>query len=223
MTWFACAIPDQVWSELYASEESFRAWCDQQVWPQELLQLLERLDRGSADADESPLEQLEQALQGAVHCAPTPESVGAAIAAGQLVYVTSCWGEARVGQQLDAASVLPESDRFALRLVALAAPEAADGEDPPSPLVHADAVESAELLPPVSRFSPERNVVDSLHLLSAEGPIPETLACFQMLDAADEVAVSSGFDRKSPSGQHSTRLKPNLQLCGQLAASLGFM
>ena len=152
------------------------------MWPQELLQLLERLDRGSADADESPLEQLEQALQGAVHCAPTPDAVGAAIAAGQLVYVTSCWGEARVGQQLDASSVLPESDRFALRLVALAAPEAADGEDPPAPpLLHADAVESAELLPPVSRFSPERNVVDSLHLIRAEGPLAETLACFQML------------------------------------------
>ena len=79
----ACAIADEVWSELYATEASFRAWCDQQVWPQELLQLLERLDRGSADADESPLEQLEQALQGAVHCAPTPEAVDAAIAASQ--------------------------------------------------------------------------------------------------------------------------------------------
>jgi ATP-binding cassette subfamily B protein len=90
----ACAIADEVWSDLYASEESFRAWCDQQVWPQEVLQLLERLDRGSVDVNESPLEQLEQALQGAVHCAPTSEAVDAAIDAGQLVYVTSCWGEA---------------------------------------------------------------------------------------------------------------------------------
>jgi ATP-binding cassette subfamily B protein len=217
----ACAIPDQVWSELYASEESFRAWCDQQVWPQELLQLLERLDRGSADADESPLEQLEQALQGAVHCAPTPESVGAAIAVGQLVYVTSCWGEARVGQQLDAASVLPESDRFALRLVALAAPEAADGEDPPAPLVHADAVESAELLPPVSRFSPERNVVDSLHLIRAEGPLAETLACFQMLSQLMKLPFRRDSIEKVLQDNIRRGLTPNLQLCGQLAASLG--
>jgi ATP-binding cassette subfamily B protein len=72
----ACAIPDQVWSELYATEASFRAWCDQQVWPQELLQLLERLDRGSADADESPLEQLEQALQGSCALCPHPGSGG---------------------------------------------------------------------------------------------------------------------------------------------------
>ena len=217
----ACAIPDQVLSELYASEESFRAWCDQQVWPQELLQLLERLDRGPADADESPLEQLEQALQGAVHCAPTPESVGAAIAVGQLVYVTSCWGEARVGQQLDAASVLPESDRFALRLVALAAPEAADGEDPPAPLVHADAVESAELLPPVSRFSPERNVVDSLHLIRAEGPLAETLACFQMLSQLMKLPFRRDSIEKVLQDNIRRGLTPNLQLCGQLAASLG--
>jgi len=215
----ACAIPDQVWSELYASEASFRAWCDQQVWPQELLQLLERLDRGSADADESPLEQLEQALQGAVHCAPTPESVGAAIAAGQLVYVTSCWGEARVGQQLDAASVLPESDRFALRLVALAAPEAADGEDPPAPLVCGGVCGASS---PCQSLQPRAQCCrQPEHLIRAEGPIPETLACFQMLTQLMKLPFRRDSIEKVLQDNIRRGLKPSLQLCGQLAASLG--
>ena len=218
----ACAIADEVWSDLYGSEESFRAWCDQQLWPQELLQLLERLDRGSARADESPLEQLEQALKGAQHCAPSPEAVHAAIASGHLVYVTSCWGEARVGQQLDAATVLPESDRFALRLVALAAPKDLEGEDSPAaPFVEADEVEPAELLPPVSRFSPERNVVDSLHLIRANGPLPETLACFQMLSQLMKLPFRRDSIEKVLQDNIRRGLTPNLQLCGQLAASLG--
>ena len=37
------------------------------------------------------------------------------------------------------------------------------------------------MLPPVSSFSPERNVVDSLRLIRADGSLQETLACFQML------------------------------------------
>ena len=37
----AWAIPDQLWSDLYDAEDSFRAWCDQQLWPQELFKVLE--------------------------------------------------------------------------------------------------------------------------------------------------------------------------------------
>ena len=33
----ACAIPDELWRDLYFHEVSFRHWCDQQLWPQELL------------------------------------------------------------------------------------------------------------------------------------------------------------------------------------------
>ena len=40
----ALAIPDDLWSDLYGSETSFRDWCDQQLWPQELLNLLEVVD-----------------------------------------------------------------------------------------------------------------------------------------------------------------------------------
>ena len=217
----ACAIADEFWAELYASEASFRAWCDRQVWPQEVLQLLECLDKSSANADESPLEQLEQALEDAQRCEPTIDSVRAAITAGRLVYMTSCWGDAEVGQLVHSASELPVSDRFALRLVALADQEAPHGEEPPGDLVPADAIDSAELLPPVSRYSPERNVVDSLNILSADGPIPETLACFQMLTQLMKLPFRRDSIEKVLQDNIRRGLKPSLQLCGQLAASLG--
>ena len=217
----ACAIADEFWAELYASEASFRAWCDRQVWPQEVLQLLECLDKSSANADESPLEQLEQALEDAQRCEPTIDSVRAAITAGRLVYMTSCWGDAEVGQLVHSASELPVSDRFALRLVALADQVAPHGEEPPGDLVPADAIDSAELLPPVSRYSPERNVVDSLNILSADGPIPETLACFQMLTQLMKLPFRRDSIEKVLQDNIRRGLKPSLQLCGQLAASLG--
>jgi ATP-binding cassette subfamily B protein len=217
----ACAITDEFWTELYSSEASFRSWCDRQVWPQEVLQLLECLDKSSADADESPLEQLEQALEDAQHCEPTIDNVRAAITAGQLVYVTSCWGDAEVGQSVHLASELPVSRRFALRLVALADQELSHVEEPPGELLPAEAIESAELLPPVSRYSPERNVIDSLNILSANGPIPETLACFQMLTQLMKLPFRRDSIEKVLQDNIRRGLKPNLQLCGQLAASLG--
>ena len=39
----ACALSDELWRELYSKEASFRQWCDQQLWPQELFKLLEVL------------------------------------------------------------------------------------------------------------------------------------------------------------------------------------
>ena len=59
----ACSISDELWRELYSSEVSFRHWCDQQLWPQELLKLLEALEQNTPEADSSALEKLEDAIQ----------------------------------------------------------------------------------------------------------------------------------------------------------------
>ena len=217
----ACAISDEHWNDLYASEDSFRNWCDAQLWPQELLGLLEVLDQTSAETDQSPLEELGDALQNVEKCAPTASAVEAALANGRLVYVTSSWGEAQLGQRIESERDLPSSDRFALRLVSMPPSKAADEEHLPAESNAEAVVETAELLPPISRFSPERNVVDSLNILSADGPIPETLACFQMLTQLMKLPFRRDSIEKVLQDNIRRGLKPSLQLCGQLAASLG--
>ena len=218
----ACAISDEQWTQLYGQEEAFRLWCDQQLWPQELLALLEVLEEGTAETDSSALEQLEQALKTAKRCRPEPEAIDAALATGGRLYLTSCWGNATVGQPLQVASALPAADRFSQRLVLFPnASDVSDGPEPGGDLVPVNAVEDAELLPPVSRYSPERNVVDSLRLIRAEGPIQETLACFQMLAQLMKLPFRRDSIEKVLQDNLRRGLTPNLQLCGQLAASLG--
>ncbi len=218
----ACAISDEQWTQLYGEEESFRLWCDKQLWPQELLALLEVLEEGTAETESSALEQLEQALKNAKRCRPDAESIDAALATGGLIYLTSSWGDASLGQAIHAASDLPVADRFCPRLVLF--PGSSEVSDAPAPggdLVPVNAVEEAELLPPVSRYSPERNVVDSLRLIRAEGPIQETLACFQMLAQLMKLPFRRDSIEKVLQDNLRRGLTPNLQLCGQLAASLG--
>ena len=70
-------------------------------------------------------------------------------------------------------------------------------------------------------FSPERNVVDSLRLIRADGPIQETLACFQMLAQLMKLPFRRDSIEKVLQDNLRRGLTPNLQLCGQLAASLG--
>ncbi len=218
----ACAISDEQWTQLYGQEEAFRLWCDQQLWPQELLALLEILEAGTAETNSSALEQLEQALKTAKRCRPDHEEIDAALATGGRLYLTSCWGNSKVGQPIQAASALPVADRFCQRLVLFPNPaDISDGPEPGGDLVPVNAVEDAELLPPVSRYSPERNVVDSLRLIRAESPIQETLACFQMLAQLMKLPFRRDSIEKVLQDNLRRGLTPNLQLCGQLAASLG--
>ena len=96
----ACTIPDEEWAHLYQQEESFRLWCDQQLWPQELLQLLEVLQDGTAETDRSALEQLESALKTAKRCRLDAEAIEVALAEGFALHLTSCWGDASIGQRI---------------------------------------------------------------------------------------------------------------------------
>ena len=93
----ACAISDQLWRELYSREASFRHWCDQQLWPQELLKLLEVLEQNTPEVGSSALEKLEEVLQSAERCSPNKAAVEAALEAGKL-YVTSESGTESVSQ-----------------------------------------------------------------------------------------------------------------------------
>ena len=220
----ACAIPDQDWADLYAAEPSFRSWCDQQLWPQELLSLLESFESGAAEADRSALEQLETALKTAQHCPLDAAAIDEAVREGKRLFLTSCWGEAKVGAPIHALRDIPPLDRFAHRLVALPPEDVAIAVAPVETgggLVSTHDPEKAELLPPVSRFSPERNVIDSLRLIRADGPIQETLACFQMLAQLMKLPFRRDSIEKVLQDNIRRGLSPNLQLCGQLAASLG--
>ena len=220
----ACAVPDQDWADLYNAEDSFRDWCDQQLWPQELLSLLESLEARTAETDSSALEQLQVTLKTARRCAAEHDAITAALENGQRLFLTSAWGEARLGQAIQAPSDLPPADRFAHRLVALPSdPESSAVElaEPSGELVPTADVEKADLLPPVSSYSPERNVVDSLRLIRADGPIQETLACFQMLAQLMKLPFRRDSIEKVLQDNIRRGLTPNLQLCGQLAASLG--
>ena len=222
----ACAISDELWRELYSSEASFRQWCDQQLWPQELLKLLEALEHHTPETDSSALEKLEDALRSAERCAPDPASVDAALAAGKQLYVTSAWGELTVGLPIRSSTNLPFCEPFSLRLVSLPAVVDANEteeipEDSAGTLAPLGAIQDAEVLPPVSSFSPERNVVDSLRLIRADGPLKETLACFQMLAQLMKLPFRRDSIEKVLQDNLRRGLTPNLQLCGQLAASLG--
>ena len=60
----ALAVSDEQIIELYQAEASFRAWCNQTVWPAEIIALLEKTSEKKAKIELTLQEKLQKAMQG---------------------------------------------------------------------------------------------------------------------------------------------------------------
>ncbi len=228
----ACSVSDELWSDLYSSEATFQDWCNRQIWPQELLQLLEVLAERSPNVEDTAIELLEEGLKVARRIATEAAAIEQVLAEGQALYLSSHWGDDEIGTAIHSLSDLASGGRFRSRLVALplefqqrlsetSPPSDSEPDSVRGDLIPFEDSEAGETLPPVSRYSPERNVVDSLRLIRADGPLQETLACFQMLAQLMKLPFRRDSIEKVLQDNIRRGLTPNLQLCGQLAASLG--
>ncbi len=83
-----------------------------------------------------------------------------------------------------------------------------------------DAIPQAPLSPPVSRFNEQADQSRDF-FVSGEGPLEETLACFQMLTKLMKLPFRRDAIERVLRDQLRRGQTPTLRLCGQIAASLG--
>lgn len=234
----AASITDELWAELYGTEDSFRDWCDRQLWGQEVITLLQDLQQGNARTEGTSLRLLQDSLRAAQRVPLKAAAIQAAQGEQRQVFVVSTWNGSTPGQLLNEGELPPTSQPFPARLISLPAalvekilssadhdPGAAGGA--PVALVPASdsSEESLSAQPggptPVSRFDPSGNVLDQLRLIRAEGVLQETLACFQMLAQLMKLPVRRDAIDKILRETIRRGQTPNLRLCGQIAAGLG--
>lgn len=226
------AISDQLIVELYGSEPSFRSWCDQSLWPSEVAALLELLQHRDAQADGSLLNKLASLVQearilpqAALHDPLKRQQE----AEGRRLFVASAnCPSAKLGDGLDPAAPLPQaSPPFGLRVISL--PEAMGlrlSADMPAmsagSQLATQAIPEAPPLPTSSSLSlGQADPMAGFRLVRGEGPLEETLACFQMLAAQMKLPFRRDSIEKVLRDSLRRGQAPTLQLCGQLGASLG--
>ena len=230
------SIPEDLWVELYQQDFSFRTWCDQQLWAQEVIAVVQDLQRGDARAESTSLRHLKKALAAAQPVAATADAIEAAQAEGRQVVMVSAWNGALPGTVLHPGELPPVSEPFPARLISLptelvqtirsstrlvAAPHRSDeGQADAEPSASDRSVLSTALAP-VSRFDPSGDVLGQLQLIRAEGVLQETLACFQMLAQMMKLPMRRDAIEKILRETLRRGQAPNLRLCGQIAAGLG--
>ncbi|EAQ70237.1 type I secretion system ABC transporter/ HlyB family [Synechococcus sp. RS9909] len=230
----AAAISDELWAELYQQEDSFRRWCQGQLWVSETAALIQDLQSQSVRADATCQELLQETLQSARRVPLDSTAFEEAETAGRQVFLTSAWGGSNPGARITPPALPPESQPFPARLISLPsdlverilrtptpnttaastpdnAPDNASDGDSPTPAGPT----------PVSRFSPDGDWLERLRLIRAEGVLQETLACFQMLAQLMKLPFRRDAIEKVLREMTRRGQEPTLRLCGQIAAGLG--
>ncbi|MFM7087825.1 MAG: peptidase domain-containing ABC transporter [Cyanobium sp.] len=235
----AAVVPDSLIVELLRSEADFRRACGRQLWTSELFDLLVQRLEGQAQKGSSDPAQWRQRLQELAGQAQalSPEGLSAdAVSADQeLVLASANVADVPLGTVLDPSRPLPAPrPPLPLRLLLLPA-----RDEPTAVLPAATAVTSLEKAPlesgadlvEVPAAAPQPTSLDlgqprmgrGMTLIRGQGPLEETLACFQMVARLLELpwrrdAIDKILRDKLRRGQAI-----DLPLCGQIAAMLGLL
>jgi len=228
------AIPDQCIADLYRDEESFRTWCDQTLWPAELSAQIEAIQQRSAKSDGSLLRWLRPLAEQAKLLKRTDEARQGAAEKGFKVFALDAAKPTELGIAKSTNDPLPPgASPFALRVIAIpeALTEAIAGEGTTSALTPEIVEHTQEEFLSVED-APDRPAASGLHqtgrpgsgrfrLVRGEGPLQETLACFQMMAAVLDLPFRRDAIEKVLRDVARRNQTPNMQTCGQLAAGLG--
>ena len=234
----AAALPDDLIVDLYNNEPNFRRWCNQTLWPSEAAALLQKLQDKAAQSDRSLRGELAPLIQQAqllpAEALVDPIALKAA-AQGHRLFLASANAGLAIGEVLDPEAPLPKAQPpFGLRVISVpdGLSEAADSGQASALLPTVTALAKADsTATPVETAPdlPERSGLDlgqtrsapGFRLIRGEGPLEETLACFQML--ASQLRLPFRRDSIEKVLRDSLRRgqEPNMQLCGQIGASLG--
>jgi subfamily B ATP-binding cassette protein HlyB/CyaB len=228
----ATALSDQLILELYANHEGFRTYCANHLWPAELQSLLNLLQERLSSGNPSLQPALEAGLREARLVPPTPSAVAQAQGSNATVLIASANTNLDIGDVIAAGEPLPQARApFALRLISLPAavlqllqtssdqPNATAASNTGTP-TSALQVRPAPSQPVgTSRDLGQRS--KAVQLISGQGPLEETLACFQMLARQLDLPFRRDAVEKVVRDAMRRGQRPNLNLCGQLATMLG--
>ena len=235
-------ISDEDFLDLVRHNSDVASGCRNHLWTAELAALLTSL-LDKAPKQTRPLSSwLDELLPQAHLLDPTDQNaIQSAFKAKRRFFVGGEPGEdshVELGEELttmEEISILPtDIHQLPLRLISL--PDAAIQElnqETPAELVVAEVVGNtaqddssneeipkAPLRPPVSRFNSSK-VEDRDFFIGGEGPLQETLACFQMLAKLMKLPFRRDAIEKVLRDQLRRGQTPTLRLCGQIAAGLG--
>lgn len=227
----ALSIPDRTILRLLQTEPEFWKFCQKTIWDAEIFALLDTQIQ-DLTIEGPALRELVKGLMAEVQVVPAkPDTLRTALKEEQKIFIGSANSAERIGTELKDEHELSEPNGpLSLRLISL--PKGVynklvgrDTSATESAIIknNNDSPQSKNAWLPLSSgldFGQESDG-RSLELVEGSGAIEEILACFQMLGKLLKLPFRRDSIEKVVRDSLRRGQTPNLQLLGQLAASLG--
>jgi len=229
----AWAIPDALVLDLLAKEPSFAQWCGQQLFSAELLALVEQLLAEHPRQGVAVLAEMERLRPLARLIDPAPREFAQFPADLVLLAASQNLPHHPLGSRLDPASGPPKPNPpLPARLIAVPldwycllaerpADDQAGGAGSPGQGPDTAPLVVAGTTPLASDLDLGQRGQRPFRLLRGDGPLEETLACFQMLAAELKLPFRRDSIEKILRDVLRRGQTPDLQLCGNIAAMMG--
>ena len=228
----AFSIDEESWIELYKTSEEFKSWCDHYLWDQEIIHLVKKLYELSPKTNISFQDSVNQALKEAILVEPIEYKVKEAIDDNRDVFLCSSWdknsGDCR---KIDNFDYDFSSSIFTPRLISLPSlltnqiinnsDNSALKKTNLNIINTQDALISDKNSSTISKFYSNSNLLDNIKVITKKDKNEQIVACFRMLSALLNIPHRNDAIERVVSDITLSGQKPNLQVFGHIAASLG--
>ncbi|KZR61811.1 peptidase domain-containing ABC transporter [Prochlorococcus sp. MIT 1303] len=230
----AWSITDATFQQLYNSKKDIRDCCEAYLWDAEVAALLQGIRASTPKSHHSLEAWLKMLGPLATLMRANNDEAEAALNNGKRLFLASSIPSCPINTELDSIATIRELSKpqsgFCLRLIALPADSLATLLRPAVDSKSNAALQNDEETPETAlSLAPSRPPVSSLNspsssedfFVGGQGPLQETLACFQMLAKLMKLPFRRDSIEKMLRDSLRRGQTPTLRMCGQIAAGLG--
>ena len=230
----AWSITDTTFQQLYNSEKDIQDCCEAYLWDAEVAALLQGIRASTPKSHHSLEAWLKMLGPLATLMRANNDEAEAALNNGKRLFLASSIPSCPINTELDSIAAIRELSKpqsgFCLRLIALPADSLATLLRPAVDSKSNTTLQNDEETPETAlSLAPSRPPVSSLNspsssedfFVGGQGPLQETLACFQMLAKLMKLPFRRDSIEKMLRDSLRRGQTPTLRMCGQIAAGLG--
>ena len=225
----ALAIPDELIVNFYENEPAFRNWCNQTIWPAELVSIVEERISNNAKNEISLQNTLARAIQTAKLITNQEQLNNASKENFSKDYdyiLASGNTELKIGCKIACNQKLPTSrPPFSLRVIELPKDIYETSSNTSATEDNISKLNTSSNSPAILQRSGldvgQSDLLRDFEIIKADGELDEVLACFQMISKQLKLPFRKDSIEKVLRDSLRRGQSPNIQLCGQLGASLG--
>ena len=228
----ALAIPASTILDLWESEEFFRNWCNQTLFPAEAAAILEKISEKSEGVPFQTKNILAKCLPF-LRLITYSNGLNINIDKEEDIYICSSNSDKILGSVFNTQDPPHGRGPFPIRLIRLpkklvnelaAGQKVNQSETSLNDLISADGDEKNNSLKevlPTSLDLGKTTLKDRITLVEGEGPLEESMACFKMMATALRLPFRRDAIEKTVRDCLRRGQQPSLPMLGQLAADMG--